>query len=227
MKATKWWMAMCVAAIWSVTASGALIGAVATYDADEEGWQGSTTSTVQVYVANGGNPDGHIQVRKDLEPPVFDIGSRTSDDPDFLGDYAASGITGAGFDLNVFNSPIDRAFLRFRRNVAENGWRYDFGQVLPNANVWESFDVTFDPTWDDLTARANGWMTDDEIDAAADPSPSFADVMADVGWIEVRLASEGSTVAGIDNVRLVPEPSVLALLACGAAAVLRRRRRLA
>lgn len=224
MNAAKWAMAACLAAAWTVTASGALIGAIATYDADAEGWQGSTTSTVQIHAAGGGNPDGHIQVRKDLEPPVFDIGSRTSDDPDFLGDYAASGITGAGFDLNVFNTTIDNAYLRFRRNVAENGWVFDFGSVLPNANAWESFDVVFDPTWDDLTARANGWQSDDDVDPGVDPSPSFADVMADVGWIEVRLANEGSAIVGIDNVRLVPEPTSIALLACGAAALLRRRR---
>jgi len=40
----------------------------------------------------------------------------------------------------------------------------------------------------------------------------------------VRLASEGSTVAGIDNFAIaVPEPGMIGLLAVGIAAMLRRR----
>ncbi len=225
MTSAKWGLSAVLLAMSAISVHAAIPGTVATYDVDEQGWQGSTTSTTQVYVGNGGNPGGHIEVRKDLTPPVFDIGSRTSADAAFLGDYAASGITGAGFDLNVFNSPVDNAFLRFRRNVAENGWRYGFGQVLPNANTWESFDVVFDPTWDDLTARSNGWLTDDDFDPGADPSPAFADVMADVGWIEVRLASEGSTIAGIDNVRIIPEPTTLGLCVLAVVVAMGRRAR--
>ena len=200
----------------ATSASAAVVGTIETFDVDAAGFQGSTTSTVQIHAANDGNPDGHIQIRKDLSPPVFDIGSRNSANPGFLGDYGAAGVTGAGFDLNVFNSTLDNVFLRFRRAVNENGWLFPFGAVLPNANQWESHDVMFDPTWDDVTAAANGWLTDQDLDAAADPSPAFADVMAAVDWIEVRLASEGSTVAGIDNVRLVPEPSSLIALGLGA-----------
>lgn len=223
MSCMKYWMVAALLAVSTMGVQAAVPGTIATYDLDEEGWEGSTTSTTQVYVANDGNPGGHIQVRKDLTPPVFDIGSRNSVTAGFLGDYAASGITGAGFDLNVFNTTLDHAYLRFRRNVAENGWLYDFGAVVPNGNAWVPFDVPFDPTWDDLTAMANGWVTDDVIDAGADPSPSFADVMAAVGWIEVRLANEGSAVVGIDNVRVIPEPMTASLLALGALTMLRRR----
>lgn len=225
MMCAKWWVSLCLSAAFSGVSSAAMIGALAPYSTDEEGWVGSTTSTTQIWLANGGNPAGHLELRKDLTPPVFDIGSRNSTDPDFLGNYAASGITGAGFDLNVYNTTIAHAYLRFRRNVNENGWRYDFGAVLPNSNQWEEFDVSFNPAWDDLTARANGWLTDDDVDAGADPSPAFAAVMADVGWIEVRLASEGSTIVGIDNVRLVPEPGSIALLAWPALLLARRPQR--
>ncbi|MCC7406839.1 MAG: hypothetical protein IT442_02130 [Phycisphaeraceae bacterium] len=219
----KSWITVCAAGLFAVSASGALVGTVATFDSDEEGWVGGTTSTVQVYAASGGNPGGHVEIRKDLTPPVYDIGTRNSVTPGFLGDYAAAGVTGAGYDLNVFNSTADHAYLRFRRGVDENGWRYDFGLISPNGNAWVPLDVAFDPTWDDLTARANGWLTDDDIDAAADPSPAFASVMADVGWIEARIASEGSTIVGIDNVRLVPEPAALTMLALGGLLITRRR----
>ena len=44
--------------------------------------------------ATGGNPDGHIQIRKDLETG-FDIGTQNSVWPEFLGNYAAAGVNGA------------------------------------------------------------------------------------------------------------------------------------
>lgn len=196
-------------------AGAALPGTVATFDVDEDGFVGSTIATVQIHQAAGGNPDGHIVIRKDLDTG-FDIGTQNSVWPEFLGDYASAGVSGAGFDLNVFNIAFDEAHLRFRRNVAENGWYYDFGPVTPNGNLWSSYDVTFDPAWDDATALANGW-------AQEPASPSFASLMASVGWLEVRMINEGSAVAGVDNVRIVPEPGALALLAAGVVVLGRRR----
>ncbi|MBP7746654.1 MAG: PEP-CTERM sorting domain-containing protein [Phycisphaerae bacterium] len=193
----------------------AVPGTVATFDTDEDGFVGSTIATVQIYAASGGNPDGHVQIRKDLTPG-FDIGTQNSVWPEFLGDYAAAGVTGGGFDLNVFNTTLDSAQLRFRRNVAENGWYFDFGAVAPNNNLWASYDVAFDPTWSDANALANGW-TQEPL------SPSFADLMASVGWLEVRLINEASLIAGVDNVRIVPEPTTLGLVLAGCAALRRRR----
>lgn len=206
-----------VIGVMGITASAwaATPGTIATFDVDEDGFVGSTIATVQIHAANGGNPNGFVQIRKDLETG-FDIGTQNSVWPGFLGDYAAGGITGAGFDLNVFNIAFDDAQIRLRRNVAENGWHHSFGAVLPNANAWESFDVSFNPAWDDVTAILNGWTQEAG-------SPSFADLMASVGWLEVRLINEGSAIAGIDNVRLVPEPATLALLALGTAVLGRRR----
>jgi len=193
----------------------AVPGTVATFDAGEDGFIGSTIATVQVHLANGGNPNGFVQIRKDLETG-FDIGTQNSNWPEFLGDYAAAGINGGGFDLNVFNIAFNQVHFRFRRNVAENGWYYDFGPVAPNGNAWVPLDVAFDPTWSDLTAAANGWSQETG-------SPSFAALMGSVGWIEARLINEGSALAGIDNVRIVPEPGTLALLLAGTAILGRRR----
>lgn len=198
-----------VSAAWA-----AIPGTIATFDADAQSFTGSTIATVQIHVLSGGNLDGHLQIRKDLEPG-FDIGTQNSTLPEWLGDYAASGVNGAGFDLNVFNTTLDDAQLRFRRNVAENGWNFSFGNVTPNANAWESYDVAFDPTWSDGLALANGWSQE----AGA---PSFADLMGSVGWVEVKVFNEGSAIVGVDNVRIVPEPGALGLLLL-AGAFLRRR----
>lgn len=197
------------------TAAGAIPGTLATFDVDAEGFVGSTIATTQIHLAADGNPDGFVQIRKDLLTG-FDIGTRNSVTPGFLGDYATAGIHGAGFDLNVFNTSLDEAHLRFRRAVDENGWYYDFGPVTPDGNAWGQYDVVFDPTWDDATAQANGWTQESA-------SPSFADLFANIGWIEVRVINEGSNIVGVDNVRIVPEPATLALLLV-ATTVLRHRR---
>lgn len=213
----QWFAArtLCVL-IGSATLAGAAVpGTVARFDADEDDFGASTVATVQIYAPLGGNPGGHIQIRKDLATG-FDIGSQNSTWPEFLGDYAAAGVTGAGFDLNVFNTTLSSAQLRFRRNVAENGWHYDFGPVLPNGGLWESYDVLFNPSWDDATALGNGWTRESG-------APAFADLLGSVGWLEVRVINDGSAIVGIDNVRLVPEPAALGLLLAGAALFGRRR----
>ena len=132
---------------------------VATFNTGPEGFVGSTTSTTLVHSPSSGNPGGHIQIRKSLSPPVFDIGAADTSTPAFLGDYAAGGITGAGFDLNVFNTTLTAAFVRFRPDIFTNGWSYDFGAVNPNSNLWSSFLVNFDPTWSDATAISTTAMT--------------------------------------------------------------------
>ena len=200
---------------------GAVPG-VETFDTDTAGFVRNTTSSVVVHVAAGGNPDGHIQTRKDLTPPVFDIGALTTD-PDFTGDYAAAGIGQFSVDLNFMTGNITSAWVRFRPGVADNGWRFPLTNSFPT-NVWNTYGVAFNPTWTDLQAAAAGWVTDKDVDPLADPSPPFATVMAGVFTAEVRLASEGSTLAGIDNFAIaVPEPGMIGLLAAGIAAMLRRR----
>jgi hypothetical protein len=198
------------------SASAAVVGAVAGFDADAQGFIGSTTDTVQTYLPNNGNPGGHLILRKILDDTGFDIGTTTQTNPDFVGDYAAAGITGAGFDLITTDFDIDDLRLRARRSAGENGWFYSFGAV-DSSTAWESFDVAFDPTWDDATALGMGWTQED-------PAISFADVFADVNWLEVRIVSEGSTIVGVDNIRLVPTPGPLALALLGAGVLARRRR---
>ena len=208
-----------LAALAAVTLAGPALAAgpiVSTFDLDAEGFAGGTIATTLVHMPGGGNPDGHIVIRKALGSG-FDMGAQNSISPEYLGNYAAAGINSAGFDLNVFNTTLDDVMIRFRVSAAQDGWRYSFGGVLPDANAWESFDVAFDPTWDDATAILNGWAQE----AGAD---TFANTLASVGWFEVRTVNpdDVSALVGLDNIRLVPAPSAAALLALP---LLARRRR--
>jgi hypothetical protein len=217
---------MMLSAVAGLLLPGAAFAAVAgieTFDADTAGFVASTLSSTVVHSGTGGNPDGHILVRKDLSVD-FQIGALTTD-ADFTGDYAAAGIVQAAVDVNFVTDNVTAAWLRFRPDVATNGWRYPLTAVFPQ-NVWNTYTVNFNPAWTNLQATAAGWITDQDAEPGVDPSPSFASVMSGVYSAEVRFASDGSTIVGIDNFALVvPEPTtgVLALLCAGF--VPRRQRR--
>ena len=223
----KRWALVCAMCSFGWTAGGgawaATPGAVETWDTDIVGWDTGTTSTVLAHSAGGGNPNGHAQLRKDLGGAFDEIGIATTVEADFLGDFAADGIGEASIDINMFNSSVLDASIRFRPDVANNGWSYSFGPIAPNANLWEAYTTgLFDPTWSDVDAIANGWVQDSA------PSPSFATLMSSVGWAEVRFdtAAGVSTLVGVDNFRLdVPEPGTASLAALGGVALLARRKR--
>ncbi len=205
----------------SGAARGAVNGSVETWDTDLAGWQTETTSTVLAHGAVGGNPDGHVLVRKDLGGAFDEIGvANNGFNADFLGDYGAAGVNEVTVDLNMFNSSVTDAMVRFRRDVSENGWTFRFGALAPNANLWSTFSTgVFDAEWSDAQATLAGW-------SAESGAPSFAEVMSDVGWSGVRFeTSTGvSTLVGVDNFTLLPEPASAAVLGLGLGALALRRR---
>lgn len=211
--------ALAIAALAALASNAAAaIPHVATFDSDAENFQQSTTSSTVIWTGANGNPGGHLQLRKSLADPVFDLGTENMTSPEFLGNYGAASITGAGFDLNTLQTDLTGARIRFREAVTTNGWYYDFGAVAAN-DAWASYDAPLDPTWDDATAGANGWTQ-------GSGAPSFADTFANVGWIEVRLLNpdDTSSLVDVDNVRITPTPSTLAIPALAALAATRRRR---
>ena len=195
---------------------GATIG-TETFDTDNGVLVSNTVASVVVHSATGGNPDGHMLTRRDLGEAFFDIGGLTTDSR-FTGDYGADGITGMTVDLNFMTSNFTGAWFRVRTDIVTNGWLAPLTAVFPTG-TWTTYTLAFDPTWTDLQARAAGWITDFDLNPAADPSPSFATVMASVGRAEIRLGTtDESSLAGIDNLGLtgqVPEPSTVFLMTAG------------
>src|SRR5262245_15599502 len=215
-----------------VALAGPAPGAVITTETFNTGLAGFAPNTIQssvVFAPSGGNPGGHLVTSETFAGATFEIGALTSR-PEFTGDYAAAGIGRVSVDLDFRAGTFTDAWLRFRIDAGSSGWLFPLTATFPSG--WNTYAVEFDPTWTDSQARAAGWLTDEDVQPGAPPSPPFATVLANVGTAEIRLAGDPSgRVAGIDNFSLqaqaaaVPEPSGITLLLVGAVAVVGFARR--
>ena len=218
----------CVASLTASSFAFAAVPGTEEFNGGLNGWGQGTIATTVVHIGAGGNPGGFIQLRKDLGSPVDDIAAFTAN-PNFTGNYAAAGIARVSVDLNFGTNNVTNAWVRYRPDAVTNGWLHPLTNVFPT-NVWNSYAVNFDPNWSNAQAQAAGWITDQDINPAATPSPPFATVMASVGEAEVRFASpDTSTLVSVDNYSIaVPEAGATILCAVGAFACIvvwiRRRR---
>ncbi len=202
---------------------------------DTAGWTPNTiASSIFVQPHSGSLTDGYLQTMGDLsnQPSSFDIGAATQS-PDVTGDFGGSMWTVSldfAFISEGFNGAgsFDNAWLRFRyQDSTQNGWSYSLTNTFDNN--WTSFFVTFDTSWDDVTAMNNGWLPDNlSINPGANPSESWATTMSDVYSTEIRFSGDGLLIGGIDNFKLtaVPVPAAIWLFGSGlfALAMVTRRK---
>jgi hypothetical protein len=179
-----------------------------------EGWEGNTISSVVVHDAGVGNPAGSIASRYDSRPAAFDIGFTSGNGADTSGSFSGTPWN-VSFDLQLNEGKFSDAWLRYRyQDFNYNGWRYALLGPFDQYDTWTHYDLSFDPSWSDAQAMANGWTQE------SGPVVSFAQTMSSVYKTEVRLAltdSTSSALVHLDNFvqAPVPEPQTWALMLGG------------
>jgi hypothetical protein len=211
-----------VVGVW-VTAGAATSGALAlpSSDFDDGTFQGWTTNntphgdeppfggnlTVQPV---GGNPGGYLRA----EDTVHAGGGLFIAGPaEFTGDLSA--YTELRFDEYLFPDSGSVAHGIQPYLVGSEGTNYFQDRVDGPLEVWRTVSVPLD---------AGSWT----LDPFSPVSSSFEDVLADcrVAFnMDVATSTNPHYESGIDNIRLIPEPTTLALFVLGAAGAVRRRGR--
>ncbi len=186
---------------------------VDTFDADIGSWIQNTIQTTVGHSAAGGNPGGYMTTDNLSSQGFFEaVGAQNVSD-NYSGVFA-DGIWTISVDLNFTRGTFTDSWLRYRfRDPTANGWHISLEDTVFNP-VWQSYSVTFDTTWNDAMAMANGWVK--EADGVL-ATPSFSDLWDDVFNSEVRILGSTSMEAGIDNYKtsMVPVPAAAWLFGSG------------
>jgi hypothetical protein len=176
---------------------------VDTFDAGIGTWIQNTTDTTVGHSATGGNPGGYMTT--DNTSSAGSIGSIGAQNTgaDYSGVFA-DGLWTISVDLSFIDGEFVDSWLRFRyQNPTNNGWHISVGEDSFDSN-WETYSVTFNTTWSDAAAIANGWVQEQQ-------SLSFSTLWDDTWNSEVRILGRTKMEAGIDNynasVSAVPIPA--------------------
>jgi hypothetical protein len=214
---------------------GMSAAATAVYDNFDAGlgsWIPNTTQTTITHSPAGGNPNGYLHTDNTSSPSTsFGAIGATNATADYSGVFA-DGFWTISLDLSSINGDFTDSWLRFRyQDATANGWHISLEDTDFFSNPWQSYTVSFDTTWDDATAIANGWVK--ETDGMLTATPSFSGLWDNVYTSEVRILGTSPMVAGIDNYRTslstpaVPVPAAVWLFSSGLlalAGVARRRK---
>lgn len=194
---------------------------------DTEGWEANTISSVVVFDAGVGNPAASIASRFTSQLASFDIGFTSGDVAATRGSFAGSPWN-VSFDLQLNAGKFDNIWLRYRyQDATFNGWRHALTGPFDQYNTWTNYAVSFDASWSDAQAMANGWAQE------AGPVVSFAQTMGNAYRTEIRFGTSAATTSALvhlDNFiqTPVPEPQTWALMLGGlliTASLARRRLR--
>lgn len=177
-----------------VVVLGSLVPAVwgvsSTFDTDDEGWritgdaQGS--SVLPTYHLTGGNPDGYISAKDNVQGGVWYFKAPAA----FHGDFSIAYDTTLEFDLmqSSLNSQFNTVDVYLRGGGLE--LRYD----TPNnpGTVWTSYSLTL--------TEAGGWL----IGGVVPTQEQMLQVLSDVTDLQIRGEFvTGADTGSLDNVYLV------------------------
>lgn len=191
--------------------SGISVAATAVSDNFDAGigtWSQNTVQTIVSHSLAGGNPNGFLRTTND--PTSFGLVGAVNTTADYSGEFA-DGIWNISVDLSFINGDFTDSWLRFRyKDFSHNGWYISLENSAFFDSQWQSYSISFDTTWDDATAAANGWVQEAT-------SSSFSELWNDVYTTEVRILGRGGMVAGIDNynasLSAVPVPAAVFMFA--------------
>lgn len=185
------------------------------FDAGLGGWIENTSETTNSHMAAGGNPNGYLFTDN---TGSFGAMGAVNTTANYSGVFA-DGVWGISVDLAFINGTYTDSWLRFRyQDSTANGWHISLEDSNFFTSPWQSYNVVFDTTWDDVTAMANGWVKEADGSTA---TPSFSELWNNVYTSEVRILANAGSVAGIDNYRTsfrtptVPVPAAAWLFGSG------------
>jgi hypothetical protein len=188
-------------------------------DGSVQGWiEGGPSPNMPTNISDGGPLGAGDNYLENISAGGFGAGSRLVmyNQSQWTGDYIAAGITRIQADMANFGSSA----LSMRISIEQN-----FGNIFASTNAvnlpadGQWYSVVFDLTASDMSFVSG--------------SLSLNDVLGGVDEMRILSAAGGPThmgdsiVAnlGVDNIRAVPAPGALSLLAFGCMTVFRRTRR--
>lgn len=162
------------------------------FDAGLGSWSSNTIQTTINHSPTDGNLDGYLSTDNSTSGTSFGVIGAKNEAADYSGEFA-DGIWNISVDLSFINGDFTDSLLRFRyQDFSHNGWYISLEDSAFFDSQWQSYSISFDTTWDDATAMANGWVQETS-------STSFSELWNDVYTTEVRILGSGEMVAGIDN----------------------------
>ncbi|MEX0655509.1 MAG: laminin B domain-containing protein [Phycisphaeraceae bacterium] len=215
--------ALMVALAMCVTTSQAAV--ISDFEADDEGWRitgdAQSGSIVPDHNVTGGNPDGHISAVDDVIGGVWYFQA-----PDkFLGAQSAAYGQELAFDLmQAYPNSGTTAFDTYNSTLWPDIALVGPGGLTlatnfyshPDEDAWTPYTIVLDENAD--------WRNNSTGDPAT--AGEFQSVLGDLQALRIRGEYRvGDDTGFLDNVTLVPEPTLLALLAAGAVAMVSRRPR--
>jgi hypothetical protein len=184
------------------------------------GVSAGTTGAEQVLFFRNDGVTLSVGQELQVDGPITDSGTGTEDLGLAVGELPTSlGNPAAGSTRNL----ADYAFISFRNVTQLNSRGFNNGAEIPQV---QNFGVTADTLF--IARLANndmelGYYTGNVRTVTRTITPSDPAIYNNVGFY-ADLRADGATLAGLDNLRLVPEPSSFMLMGMSMIGLLARRR---